>query len=208
MYVTGKLRLLLVVVSLDEVGSESIGRLDETAERTDIASRIEIGAGVGAVESQLPSRHVPTDGEHLVVGEGETREEKHDDRLLAVPHGEIGEIAIEAWDILPRAVFSLLALHDGLVDVGLADIVEERRDDDTILGEERLEGGIHGDHGLTEAESDVADIHGMLHKTAVVIEVETRGSGSGEEAEIIEFLDAVVDTVSTCRAEFSLKILT
>ncbi len=93
---------------------------------------------------------MPSYGEHLVVGERESGEEEDYDGLLAVSYGEMGEIAVEAWDIKPGAVFLFLAFDRWLVDISLANIVQKLRDDDTFYGEGRLERRVELNHSLTE----------------------------------------------------------
>ena len=112
-------------VSLDEVCCERIGGLYEAAERGDVSCGIEIGTCVGALEGEFPCGHVPSDGEHLVVGKRKSGEEEDYDGLLAVAYGEMGEIAVEAWDIKPGAVFLFLAFDRWLVDISLANIVQK-----------------------------------------------------------------------------------
>lgn len=112
-------------VSLDEVCGERIGGLNEAAERGDVSCGIEIGTGVGALEGEFPCGHVPSDGEHFVVGKRKSGEEEDNDGLLAVSYGEMGEIAVEAWDIKPGAVFLFLPFDSWLVDISLANIVQK-----------------------------------------------------------------------------------
>lgn len=92
---------------------------------------------------------MPTNGEHLVVGQGEACEEEDDDGFLTVSEREVAVDDVVSRDVVVGAVGHTLACDGRFVEVGFAGVVEERRDDDAILGQRGFDGGVESDHVIT-----------------------------------------------------------
>ena len=115
------------------MGGHIVCRLEESKQRIAIASLVDIALCLVALESQVPCAHVPTDGHRLVEGQLQTQTQQHDHRFLTMADRHPGIVRLIGVILFPLTLVVLIPFLCFLVDVGLADVMEQGGDDDTLL---------------------------------------------------------------------------
>ena len=129
---------------------------------------------------------MPADGKHLLVGHFQTPLEEADDGFLAVAHRESGVVDVIAFVLLPNTGRQPTRLDGLFVNLRLADIMEQRRDDDAFDRKEFLYLRLHFNLLLPQRQRLAADIVGMQQQAAVDVEMEIGGGRRREEAQFFQ----------------------
>ena len=116
------------------VGGDAVGQLDKRAERVPVARGVDTLGGFKALEGDVPRGHVPTYGKEFFARDVETAPEGHNGGLLAVAHREglvVDAVGLHVGEDAVAPHF----LCGGEVDIGFADVVEQRGDDYAVAGQ-------------------------------------------------------------------------
>ena len=103
---------------------------------------------------------------------------------------------IPSWDVLPDSQRVLLALRGGLVDVGLADVVKQRGDDDVLLLHLFAQVLVELAHSFPHLQRSPAHVERMLTQSSWHIEVVARRSRRVEEAILLQVLNHIIHSVT------------
>ena len=166
-----------------------------------VAGCVDIVFLFGALERQIPSRHVPTNGKHFIVVNVETAAQHHYHTLFAVAHWEIAVVHIESLHVHPVAVLVFALLHHLLVNVGFTHIVEQTSHYHAVFWQFALHFGAHLNDLFAKHQASAASVERMLHITAVARQVETRARRSIVKAQIFEVFNQIVGAFTTHTAE-------
>ena len=120
-----------------------------------------------------------------------------------MPHGKVAVVDIVGVNLDPQSHCILALAAYRAVYVGLANVVQQRCDDDTVALQAILQVGTHGDDHLAQFECCMTHVERVLKQASIVIQMVIDTGWSTEEvvAALVQIGQQVVDSITARRTQ-------